>query len=93
MPTDSSFARCKMRLIGRDREANWRAGPRSVYRWVWDEVGQTSESHPFARAIHPPVVSMGETFDFAYTPAAPGDLRIEVRQGPLLLVRIPIRVQ
>jgi manganese oxidase len=39
------------------------------------------------------LVSMGETFDFLYTPTTPGDLRIEVRGGALLLARIPIRVK
>ena len=42
------------------------------------------------------IVSMGETYDFEYTPASPGVMRIEVRQGGAngsLLARVPIRVQ
>jgi FtsP/CotA-like multicopper oxidase with cupredoxin domain len=39
-------------------------------------------------------VSMGESYDFLYTPPRPGDLRLEVRsQGGALLVRVPIRVR
>jgi FtsP/CotA-like multicopper oxidase with cupredoxin domain len=48
------------------------------------------------------IVSMGETYDFEYTPREPGVLRLEVRtanpppgfgQPGKLLVRVPIRVQ
>ncbi|MES2521878.1 MAG: multicopper oxidase domain-containing protein, partial [Gemmatimonadota bacterium] len=42
------------------------------------------------------IVSMGETFDFEYTPDRRGDLRIEVRAAGArgrLFVRMPIRVQ
>ena len=42
------------------------------------------------------VVSIGETFDFEYTPTAPGFLRLEVRapRGQHgLLIRVPIRVE
>lgn len=41
------------------------------------------------------VVSVGETFDFEYTPVAPGNLRLELRtpRPPhALLIRVPIRV-
>ena len=42
------------------------------------------------------IVSMGETYDYSYTPAARGQLRIEVRgagrRGPLL-ARVPVRVE
>jgi manganese oxidase len=37
------------------------------------------------------IVSMGETYDFEYTPQRTGPLRLEVRTGHLL-VRVPIRV-
>lgn len=40
--------------------------------------------------------SVGETYDFEYTPERPGALRLEVRsvRGPnILLVRVPIRVE
>ncbi|HEX6314382.1 MAG TPA: multicopper oxidase domain-containing protein, partial [Gemmatimonadaceae bacterium] len=42
------------------------------------------------------IVSMGETFDFEYTPAATGQMRIEVRGAAAnanLLARVPVRVQ
>ena len=42
------------------------------------------------------VVSMGETYDFEYTPTSPGIMRIEVRQAGAngsLLARVPIRVR
>ena len=42
------------------------------------------------------IISMGETYDFEYTPSAPGLLRIEVRAPGLqgaLLVRVPIKVE
>lgn len=42
------------------------------------------------------LVSMGETYDFEFTPAAPGTLRIEVRAAGgqrNLLGRVPIRVE
>ncbi len=41
------------------------------------------------------VVSMGETYDFLFTPSAVGDLRLEVRAGGAgaLLARVPIRVR
>ena len=42
------------------------------------------------------IISMGETYDYAYTPARPGQLRIEVRtagQKGVLLARVPVRVE
>jgi FtsP/CotA-like multicopper oxidase with cupredoxin domain len=45
------------------------------------------------------IVSMGETYDFEYTPAQRGTLRLEVRTlnppraGGRLLVRVPIRIE
>jgi FtsP/CotA-like multicopper oxidase with cupredoxin domain len=39
------------------------------------------------------VVGMGETYDYLYTPTAPGNLRIEIRGGANLVARIPVRVQ
>lgn len=38
------------------------------------------------------IVSMGETYDFEYTPQQRGTLRLEVRTGQLL-VRVPIRIE
>jgi len=43
-----------------------------------------------------PIVSIGETYDFQYTPARPGNLRIEIRAaGPAgaLLARVPVKVK
>ena len=42
------------------------------------------------------IVSIGETYDFEYTPARPGNLRIEIRAaGPAgaLLARVPVKVK
>lgn len=42
------------------------------------------------------IISMGETYDFEYTPTRPGVLRLEVRAPGLqgaLLVRVPVKVQ
>jgi hypothetical protein len=39
------------------------------------------------------IVGMGETYDYAYTPATPGNLRLEFRVGRFLVARVPIRVQ
>ncbi|HET7373861.1 MAG TPA: multicopper oxidase domain-containing protein [Gemmatimonadaceae bacterium] len=42
------------------------------------------------------IISMGETYDFEYTPTRPGVLRVEVRAPGLqgaLLVRVPVKVQ
>jgi len=42
------------------------------------------------------IVSIGETYDFEYTPVRPGNLRIEIRAaGPagVLLARVPVKVK
>ncbi|HSA55405.1 MAG TPA: hypothetical protein VLE53_06850 [Gemmatimonadaceae bacterium] len=42
------------------------------------------------------IVAMGETYDFEFTPPAPGVWRIEVRPAGVngaLLVRVPLRAQ
>jgi len=42
------------------------------------------------------IVSIGETYDFEYTPARAGNLRIEIRAaGPagVLLARVPVKVK
>jgi len=42
------------------------------------------------------IISMGETYDYTYTPVRPGQLRIEVRtagQKGILLARVPVRVE
>lgn len=39
------------------------------------------------------LISMGETYDMLFTPAEPGDFRMEVRSGAgVLLAQQPIRV-
>ena len=62
----------------------------------WQFVAKDGADLPEAQRVTKmarQIVGMGETYDYLYTPAAPGNLRIEVRQGPLLIARIPIRVQ
>ena len=41
------------------------------------------------------VVTMGETYDFVYTPQRPGQLRLEMRANTIgvVLARVPIRVE
>jgi FtsP/CotA-like multicopper oxidase with cupredoxin domain len=56
------------------------------------------DSPPAQRAPQPArrVVSIGETYDFEYTPERPGALRLEVRGSGAphpLLIRLPIRVE
>ena len=65
-----------------------------MVRWqpVAKDGADLPESQRVAKAARQ-LVSMGETFDYLFTPAAPGDLRIEVRQGAFLLARVPIRVR
>jgi FtsP/CotA-like multicopper oxidase with cupredoxin domain len=62
---------------------NWRA----VAKDGFDLSGDMQVSRPARQ-----VVSMGETYDFEYTPMQKGALRLEVRTNQLL-VRVPIRVE
>jgi manganese oxidase len=62
----------------------------------WQPVAKDGADLPEARrALRQArqIVGMGETYDYVYTPTAPGNLRIEFRAGPLLRARVPIRVQ
>jgi FtsP/CotA-like multicopper oxidase with cupredoxin domain len=62
----------------------------------WQPVAKDGADLPTTqRAIRPArqIVGMGETYDYVYTPSAPGHLRIEIRGGGNLLARIPIRVR
>jgi FtsP/CotA-like multicopper oxidase with cupredoxin domain len=62
----------------------------------WQPVAKDGADLPESQRVEKAArqfVSMGETFDYLYTPAAPGHLRIEIRQGAFLMARIPIRVQ
>lgn len=38
-------------------------------------------------------ISVGETYDFEFTPAAPATLRLELRDGPDMLVTMPVEVR
>jgi hypothetical protein len=38
-------------------------------------------------------MGMGETFDFEFTPSAPGNLRLELRVNGQLMARTPLRVE
>ncbi len=64
----------------------------------WQPVAKDAFDLPTAaRAGRPAqqVVSVGETFDAEYAPAAPGQLRLEVRAGAgnhALLIRVAVRV-
>jgi FtsP/CotA-like multicopper oxidase with cupredoxin domain len=64
----------------------------------WQHVAKDGADLPEAQRtprLARQLVSMGETFDYLYTPTAPGDLRLEVRApGPgTLLARVPIKVR
>lgn len=79
---DSSFRNVRDTLV-----VQWRAASKDGA-----ELPPAARSVWLARQI----VGMGETYDFEYTPSAPGRMRIEVRgAGPnaSLLARVPIRVE
>ncbi|HZH41867.1 MAG TPA: multicopper oxidase domain-containing protein [Gemmatimonadales bacterium] len=63
----------------------------------WRPLAKDGFDFPLAEAARPArqLVSIGETYDFEYTPAARGTLRLEVRAGrpARLLIRVPIRVE
>jgi hypothetical protein len=64
----------------------------------WRPVAKDGADLPDAgRTVRPAqqIVSMGETYDFEFTPDRKGELRLEVRTQPpaRLLVRTPIRVE
>ncbi len=65
----------------------------------WRPVAKDGADLPSeARAERPArqIVSMGETYDFSYTPTRRGNLRVEVRAiapNGVLFVRVPIRVK
>ena len=63
----------------------------------WRPLAKDGFDLPVEQQVSRPsgqVVSMGETYDFEYTPLQPGILRLEVRgiNDHLLKVRVPIRV-
>jgi FtsP/CotA-like multicopper oxidase with cupredoxin domain len=64
----------------------------------WRFVAKDGADLPAAQRVERParqIVSMGETYDFEFTPSAPGDLRLEVRAGGAgpLLARVPVKVR
>ena len=65
----------------------------------WRPVAKDGRDLPAAaraERLAKQVVTMGETYDYAHTPARPGQLRIEVRtagQKGVLLARVPVRVE
>ena len=65
----------------------------------WRPLAKDAIELPHAEQTMRParqVVTMGETYDFAFVPDKPGLLRMEVRVSvpiPRLMVRVPIRVQ
>jgi FtsP/CotA-like multicopper oxidase with cupredoxin domain len=79
-------------------DSSYQNGPDSL-AVQWRPVAKDGADLPHAARsprLARQVVSMGETYDFEYTPASSGVMRIEVRAaGPdgNLLARVPIRVQ
>jgi hypothetical protein len=64
----------------------------------WRPLAKDGFDLPAAQQVPRPasqVVSMGETYDFEYTPLHKGTLRLEVRgvTDRLLKIRVPIRVE
>jgi FtsP/CotA-like multicopper oxidase with cupredoxin domain len=90
------FPGAAVRLTAR-RDSVFLAGPDSmVVRWR--PVAKDGADLPDAgRTVRPAqqIVSMGETYDFEFTPDRKGELRLEVRTQPppRLLVRTPISVE
>lgn len=63
---------------------------------VWRAIAKDGADLPAALATERPArqaVSVGEIHDFLYTPAAPGELRLELRGGPVVYATLPIRVR
>jgi manganese oxidase len=74
------------------------AGRGAMVAVQWLPIAKDGADLPVtARAPRPAqqIVAMGETYDFEYTPARPGRLRLEVlsRAGGALLLAVPIRVE
>lgn len=65
----------------------------------WRQVakdGATLPASATAPRLAKQIVSIGETYDFEYTPSRPGNLRIEIRAagpGGVLLARVPVKVK
>jgi FtsP/CotA-like multicopper oxidase with cupredoxin domain len=75
------------------------AGVRDTMIVQWRPVAKDGRDLPAtarAERLAKQVVTMGETYDFEYTPTQRGRLRLEVREGGVagkLMVRVPIRVE
>lgn len=81
---DSSFANLQDSLVVR-----WKPIAKDAA-----DLPESARAPRLARQL----VTMGETYDFEYTPVAKGNMRIEIRtagngSGATLLSRVPIRVQ
>lgn len=65
----------------------------------WQPIAKDgADLPPAARTPRPArqIIAMGETYDFSYTPAERGEMRIEIRtagQRGVLLARVPVRVE
>ena len=63
---------------------------------TWRAVAKDGADLPPGQATWRPArqrIAVGETYDFEFTPAAPGDLRLELRDGAMLFVTMPVRVR
>ena len=63
---------------------------------TWRAVAKDGADLPPEQATERPArqaVAVGETHDFLYTPATPGELRLELRGGPVIYATLPIRVK
>ncbi|HEY6808978.1 MAG TPA: multicopper oxidase domain-containing protein [Gemmatimonadales bacterium] len=82
-------------LTARPDSAPTIAGDTMLVRWR--PLAKDGFDLPLAARTDRPasqIVSIGETYDFEYTPERKGMLRLEVRRGGnLLIIRVPIRVE
>ncbi len=63
---------------------------------TWRAVAKDGADLPPHQATLRPArqrVSVGETYDFEFTPAGPGDLRLELRDGPDLFVTMLVELR
>jgi hypothetical protein len=63
---------------------------------TWRAIAKDGADLPPYQATVRPTrqrVAVGETYDFEFTPAGPGNLRLELRDGPDLLMTMPVEVR
>jgi len=63
---------------------------------TWRAVAKDGADLPPHQATLRPArqwVAVGETYDFEFSPVGPGKLRLELRDGPDLLVTLPVEVR